>query len=640
MKNEEKHCNNCADHNPKQTSFSKYLSIIRVVLVGLLLLLSWLAGFFDWQLSFIPPHWQYLEDFFAALAIVIGWWPILKNAVRTVLSKNLNVNVLVSIAVTAALFVGAHKEAAIVVFIMLLGEFLENFTVGKTSQAVKKLMELAPQKARVRRDGKEMVIPIKEVEVGDVVIVKPGEQVGVDGLLLSKDAQLDQSVITGESMSVNKSKGEKILAGSISDGYYFEIKATQVGENTTLAQIQKLVKEAQASKAPVQSLVDKIAKYFVPGVLFAALAIGFVTSDISRAITILIVACPCAFIVATPVSMVAGIGRGAKRGILIKGGQYLESLGKIDKVIFDKTGTLTLGEPEVLEVKKFGSHTEKEIIKIAAVLESRSEHHLAEAILEKAEELDIGMKEPEKIEIVKGKGIIGRFNQNSFYLGNPALMRENNIDLPQNVISYIQTEEQKNHTVVVIAHDRQACGAICLTDKLRKEAKETIENLRKLGIKEVSMLTGDNENVARGIAKDLEIDNFFAEMLPQDKIDQIKKFQEGGKKVIMVGDGINDAPALAQADIGIAMGSGTNIALESGNIALMKNELIKIPEAVKLGRKTLSVIKQNLTFAIGFNFLMFILAGLAIINMIGGAVFHQVSSLAVILNAMRILVVR
>jgi len=619
---------------------SKYFPVFQVILVGLFLLLSWLTDFLGQQVNLVFLHRKYLEDFFAVLAIAVGWWPILKNAVKTVLAKNLNVKVLVSIAVIASLFIGAFKEAATVIFIVLLAGFLENFTLSKTSQAIKKLMELAPKTVTIKRSGGEMTIPIEEVKVKDLITIKPGERVGVDGELLTDEAQVDQSIITGESMPVIKRKGEKILAGSISDGSYFEIEAIQIGEDTTLVRIQKLVQEAQSKKAPIQRLTDKFAKYFVPSVLFIAFLIGIITFDLTRAITVLIVACPCAFVIAPPVSMVAAIGRGAKRGILIKDGEHLEKLGEIDTVIFDKTGTLTLGKPQVLEIKRFGGHSEKEIIELAAALESRSEHHLAKAILQKAKELEVSPKEPQGIgiEIIKGKGIIGKHNHSAFYLGNLALIKEHKINLPQNIASYIQIEEQRGHTVVIVAHDGEACGVICLSDQLRQDARITIENLKNLGIKNIWMITGDNKTIAQNMSEDLGIDEYFAEMLPQDKIDQIKKLQKQGKKVIMIGDGINDAPALAQADVGIAMGSGTDIALESGNIVLMKDDLAKIPETIKLGRKAVTVIKQNLTFALGFNFLMFALASFGIIHMIGGAVFHQINSLFVILNAMRLLI--
>nr|MBP8960431.1 cation-translocating P-type ATPase [Bacteroidales bacterium] len=575
---------------------------------------------------------------FAVLAIIIGWWPILKNAVKTILSKNLNVNVLVSIAVIAAISVDAHKEAATVIFIMLLGEFLEEFTKGKTNQAIKKLIELKPQKARVRINGEELVVPIENVKAGDIVIIKPGEQAGVDGELLTDESQVDESVITGESRPVIKRKGEEILSGSISDGSYFEIKATRIGEYTTLSRIQKLVEEAQNKKANVQRLADKFAQYFVPGVLLAALIIGLLTADITRAITILIVACPCAFIIATPVAVVAGIGKAAKKGILIKGGEYLENLGKIDTVIFDKTGTLTKGKPQVLEIKKFDNHDEKEIIELAAVLESKSEHHLAEAILEKSKEFGIMPKEPEKIEIIKGKGLIGKYDHTMVYLGNLNLIKEQGVKLPVEIVSYVQAEEQKSHTVVIVAHDKEVCGVICLSDQLREGARDTIENLRMIGIRNIWMMTGDNKSIAEKISRELGIDKYFAEMLPEDKIRMIEEIQNSGKKVIMLGDGINDAPALVQADVGIAMGSGTEIALEGGDIVLAKDDLAKVPEAIKLGRKAFAIIKQNIFFALGFNILMFILASLGIINMIGGAIFHQINSLFVILNAMRLLI--
>ncbi|HOU96453.1 MAG TPA: cation-translocating P-type ATPase [Bacteroidales bacterium] len=621
-----------------KSSFYNYLPIFQLIVVGVLLLFSWLAGYFKWEADFMPAHWRNFEDLFAVLAIIIGWWPILKNAVKTILSKNLNVNVLVSIAVIAAISVNAHKEAATVIFIMLLGQFLEEFTKGKTNQAIKKLIELKPKKARVRINGEELVVPIENVKIGDIVIIKPGEQVAVDGELLTDEAQVDESVITGESRPVTKRKGEEILSGSISDGSYFEIKAIRIGEGTTLSRIQKLVQEAQNKKANAQRLADKFAQYFVPGVLLAALIIGLLTADITRAITILIVACPCAFIIATPVAVVAGIGKAAKKGILIKGGEYLENLGKIDTVIFDKTGTLTKGKPQVLEIKKFDNHDEKEIIELAAVLESKSEHHLAEAILEKSKEYGIMPKEPEKIEIIKGKGLIGKYDHTMVYLGNLNLIKEQGIKLPVETISYIHTEEQKGHTVVIVAHDKEVCGVICLSDQLREGARDTIENLRRIGIRNIWMMTGDNKSIAEKISSELGIDKYFAEMLPQDKIGMIEEMQGSGKKVIMLGDGINDAPALVQADVGIAMGSGTEIALEGGNIVLAKDDLTKIPEAIKLGRKAVSIIKQNMFFALGFNLLMFILASLGIINMIGGAVFHQINSLFVILNAMRLLI--
>ena len=616
--------------------FNKYFPVIRVTLVGLFLLLSWLAGFFKWQIHTIP-YLHNAGDIFALLAIVIGWWPILKNAIQTILSKNVNVKVLVSIAIIASLFIGAYKEAATVIFIVLLAGFLESFTVGKTSQAIRKLMELAPKQARVKRNGEEIVIPIEEVRMGDIVIIKPGEQIGVDGKLLSDEAQVDQSIITGESMPIIKKGGENILAGSVSDGYYFEIEATQVGKNTTLAKIQKLVEEAQNKKAPIQNLTDRFAKYFVPIVLFIALLVGIFTSDITRAITLLVVACPCAFVIAPVVAVVAAIGRGAKRGILIKGGEYLENLGKIDTVIFDKTGTLTQGKPQVTSIKGFEGHSEEEIIELAAMLESKSEHYLAQAILGKAKELKIASKEPENIKIVKGKGIIGEDNHSIFYLGNMALMKEHKIDIPSELSSYASAKEIEGYTSVIVVQNTEALGIITISDDLKDDAKRTISDLKAIGIKNIWMMTGDNKNVAQNIAKDLGIDNYFAEMLPQDKIDQIKELQHQGSKVIMVGDGINDAPALAQADVGIAMGLGTDIAIESGSIVLMKNDLIKIPEIIRLGQKTVAVIKQNITFALGFNLLMFVLASLAIIHMIEGAVFHQISSLVVILNAMRLL---
>ena len=618
----------------------KYLPILQVVLSGLFLLLSWIASYNGWEIKSLPGDWGKLDSLFAILAIAIGWTNILITAVKTLISFNLNVDVLVSIAVITSIFIGSYKEAATVIFIVLLGEFLEGFTVSMTRNSIKKLIEIMPKKAMVKRDGETIEIPVHEVAVEDIVIVKPGEQVPVDGKLTTSDTiSVNEAALTGESLPAEKKTGDKILAGSISDGCYFEIEATAIGENTTLGKIKQLVEDAQNKKANIQRLTDRFAKYFIPAVFIMAVIVGVITYDITKVVTILIAACPCALVIATPVAIVAGIGRGASRGILIKGGEYLENIAFTDTVVFDKTGTLTVGSPKITDIKGFNDHSDAEIVKMAASLEIRSEHHIALAILKKAQELNLEIKkDANNTRIIKGKGIIGYYDGLKVYVGNMDLMNENDIKISSLVSEHVDKKQNEGKTVILVAHESTICGVITISDELREDAKKSIQMIKNLGIKNIWLLTGDNEVVAANIANELNIPDYLGKMLPQDKIAHIKKLQTQGEKVVMIGDGINDAPALVAADTGIAMGkAGTDIAIESADIALMKDDLLKIPEIIQLGRKTVDIIKQNITFALTYNVFIISLASVGAIHMIHGAIFHQISSLFVILNAMRIL---
>ena len=355
--------------------------------------------------------------------------------------------------------------------------------------------------------------------------------------------------------------------------------------------------------------------------------------------TVLIAACPCALVIATPVAVVASIGRGASRGILIKGGEYIENIGFTDTVVFDKTGTLTAGKPEVVAIKGFDNHDTKNIIEFATALESCSEHHIGRAILKKAKELGISSNIAECVKVIKGRGISGYYNNSEILLGNLPLMEENNVTISGQAQKYIDEQQKEGKTVISIAHDKEICGVISISDTIRDSAKATIESIKNIGIKNIWLLTGDNEIIAKNVAQSLNIDNYVAKMLPEDKIEQIKKLQEQGKKVVMVGDGINDAPALVTADTGIAMGTaGTDIAIESADITLIKDDLSKIAEVIRLGRKTVNIIKQNIAFALLYNIFIITVASFGFIHMIHGAVFHQISSLFVIFNAMRLLI--
>ncbi|MBC8230253.1 cation-translocating P-type ATPase [bacterium] len=629
------------------TWLSRYGQWIPTILLALILGFAWIS---TWQgiLSGIIRFGNIndLANILAIVVIVFGGYSIFKNAFLTLLSRNLNVNVLVSAAAIAAMAIGEYLEAATVIFIMVMGEFLEDFTVGRTNRAISQLIKITPQQATVRRNGKETQIPVDQVNQGETIIVKAGERIPIDGDIISGEASINQAVITGESMPIDKGIGDAVYSGTVNDVGYLEVKATKVGADTTLARIKRLIQEAQMEKAPIQRVVDKYAGYFIPIVFLIAigvfLSVYFVTGEmrlaLERAITILIVACPCALVLGTPTAVIAGLGSAAKRGVLIKGGIYLEAAGRLTTALLDKTGTLTLGKPEVTDIDAFSNHSEDEILQLAAIAEKRSEHPLAKAVLSATQKRGIEVADPDEFTVIRGKGVLASYNGNSIVLGKRDFLIEYSVTIPEIVEEKIKARESEGRTVLIFAHDSEVCGLISISDRLRDDASEAIASLHKAGIKKVVMLTGDNQRTGEAMAREAGIDEVYADMLPEDKLEKVKELQSQGQKVAMVGDGINDAPALAAADIGIAMGRGTDVAIETADIALMEDELKKVSVAIRLSRRTLNNIRQNLIFAIAFNFAMVALSATGIISIIAGAILHQVSSLGVILNAMRLLI--
>lgn len=490
--------------------------------------------------------------------------------------------------------------AALIIALVLVGRTLEHIAKGKASEAVRRLLDPQPSLATVIRNGKEEQVPVEEVIVGDIILVKPGEKIPVDGEVIEGHSSVDEKMITGESIPVEKKVGDEVIGATMDKTGVLKFKATKVGADTTLSQIINLVEEAQSTKAPVERLVDKISSYFVPIVILVAVgafagwylllgkSFGFA---LLAFIAVIIIACPCALGIATPIALVTGIGKGAENGILIKGAEYLERSRKINTIIFDKTGTLTRGEPSVTDLIPL-TNSKEEILKIAAIAEKRSEHPLGEAIMKKAEEEGIEINDPEFFEIVPGHGVKIAYNENEYLLGNRRLMVQNGIEVKE-YEDQIKKLENEGKTVMILASKQRVMGLIAAADLPKKEAKETIESLKKLGL-EVIMLSGDNRRTAEAVAKQLGIKNVIAEVLPGEKSEVIKKLQSEGKSVAMVGDGINDAPALAQADLGIAVGSGTDVARETGGIVLIKDDLKDVVTAIKLSRKTLLKVKQNL----------------------------------------------
>jgi len=542
------------------------------------------------------------------------------------------------------------EAAGVIITLITLGKYLESVTKGKTSEAIKKLMGLAPKTAMVIRDGKEIEITIEEVEAGDVIIVKPGEKMPVDGEVVEGTTSVDESMLTGESIPVEKIIGDGIIGGSINKNGTIKYKATKVGKDTVLAQIIKLVEDAQGSKAPIAKLADVISGYFVPVVIgiaiVSAMAWYFIGGQstvfaLTIFISVLVIACPCALGLATPTAIMVGTGKGAEHGVLIKSGVALETTHKIKTIIFDKTGTITEGKPKVTDVVVTNGITQNDLLQLAASAEKGSEHPLGEAIVKEAEEKGLGLKKPGYFKAIPGHGIEVEIDGKKILLGNRKLMVESNISLDnlERISDQLATEGK---TPMYIAMESKLAGIIAVADTVKENSRKAIKMLRNMEI-EVVMITGDNKRTAEAIAKQVGIDRTLAEVLPQDKAIEVKKLQDEGKKVAMVGDGINDAPALVQADIGIAIGSGTDVAMESADIVLMRSDLMDVPTAIQLSKKTIRNIKQNLFWAFGYNILGIPIA-MGILYIFGGPLLNPViaaaamsfSSVSVLLNALRL----
>ena len=608
-----------------------------------------------------------LIQLFLTIPIVIAGYKFYTIGTKAILSKSPNMDSLIAIGTGAALSYSLYslyltfngdmmaihnmysESARVIIILVLLGKFLESVAKGKTSEAIKKLMGLSPKTAIIIKDNKEIEIPIEEVEVGDVIVVKPGSKIPVDGIVVEGHTSVDESMLTGESIPVEKSVGSHVVGASINKNGTIKFKAEKVGSDTAISQIIKLVEDAQGSKAPIAKLADVISGYFVPIVFAIAVIVSiawFISGkDIEFALSIfiavLVIACPCALGLATPTAIMVGTGKGAENGILIKGGEALESTHKINTIVFDKTGTITEGKPVVTDIITDGDINKDELLKIAASAEKGSEHPLGEAIVKEGEKKNLGLYNIDKFVAIPGHGIEVEIESKGILLGNKKLMQDRKIALRKlEEISDKLAAEGK--TPMYIAINNKIAGIIAVADIVKESSAKAIMKLHDMGI-EVAMITGDNKKTADAIARQVGIDKVLAEVLPQDKSSEVKKLQSEGRFVAMVGDGINDAPALAQADIGMAIGSGTDVAMESADIVLMKSDLMDVPTAIKLSRSTMRNIKENLFWAFAYNVIGIPIAA-GVLYLFGGPLLNPViaalamafSSTSVLLNALRL----
>lgn len=601
------------------------------------------------------------------IPIIIAGYKFYTVGFKALIQRSPNMDSLVAIGTTSAILFSLYntyriiqgdfgaveklyyETAGVIIALILLGKSLEAVSKGKTSEAIKKLMGLAPKTATVISNGKEIELPIEDVEIGDIILVRPGEKIPVDGVVLEGNTSIDEAMLTGESMPVDKKTGDKVFAASINKNGMIKFKATKVGSDTALAQIIKLVEDAQGSKAPIAQMADIVSGYFVPVVcVIATIAFlaWFLTGQslafsLTIFISVLVIACPCALGLATPTAIMVGTGKGAENGILIKGGEALETAHKITAIVFDKTGTITEGKPEVTDIITVTGVDRDLLLRIAASGEKGSEHPLGEAIVRGAQKENMEFLPVEAFEAIPGHGIEVIIDKTKVLIGNKKLMEQQNISLAELKDKSDQLA-QEGKTPMYVAMDGKLSGIIAVADVVKESSAKAIKKLQSMGI-EVAMITGDNRKTAEAIAKQVGIDRVLAEVLPQDKSNEVKKLQAEGKKVCMVGDGINDAPALVQADIGIAIGSGTDVAMESADIVLMRSDLMDVPTAIHLSKSTIRNIKQNLFWAFGYNVAGIPIAA-GILHLFGGPLLNPIfaaaamafSSVSVVSNALRL----
>lgn len=616
------------DHLEESPS-TRWLSyVLFTAVVGVLLLLNWLGIFTT------------VAGVNTALLLALGGgYQMYYKAIAALFEKRITAELAIVIAIGAALAIGEYFAAAEAVFIMLVGEGLEEYASRRTRSAIQKLMELAPHTARVKTAEGERELAISAVQVGDVVIVRPGEKLPVDGRIVSGNSSLNEAPITGESLPVHKTPGDTVFAATVNTAGVLEVETSRVGQDTTLARIITLIEEAEQKKAPTVRLADRYAKFFLPLLLVVAAATFYFTGDGVRTVAVLLVACPCALILATPAAVVAAIGRLARDGVLVKSGSALEAMAHVDCVVFDKTGTITEGRPTITNITSLNGHTENELLSLAAFAEQRSEHALGQLIVREAAARGLTIAAAEAFTVAPGLGIEARTNGHRILVGNRQMMEVRQVTISEAAEAALAALEQAGQSPILIAENQTVQGIIAVQDTLRADSHNAIHQLHHVGIKRTVMLTGDRDRIARSIGRRAGIDDIHAELLPEKKVELLERIKRDGHRVAMIGDGINDAPALASADVGIAMGvAGTDIAIEEADIVLMNDRLERLPLLIEVSRAALTVIKQNIwVFAFGVNVVSILAASFGLIGPAAAAATHQVSALLVVLNSLRLL---
>lgn len=620
---------------PQRTRIEKQAFL--TIIAGIALILGGLISLADQALA--------SNALYGVAAVVAGFYAA-RGAVYSLKSLVLDMNFLMTVAAIGAIVIGDWFEAAAVMFLFSLGNALEARTVERTRDSIRSLVNLFPTQATILHDDHEDVVEISHVKVGDVFIVRPGEKIPTDGVVVKGSSSVNQAAITGESALIDKTEGDEVFAGSVNFGGSLDVRATATSKDNTLARVIHLVEEAQAEKAPSQRFTEVFGRYYTPAVVVLAVLVAvtwpYITGvtlvrAVYTSLTLLVVSCPCALVISTPVAIVSAIGNAARNGVLVKGGAYLEAAGGISVVAFDKTGTITTGQARVTDIMPSEGFTSEQVLALASSVESRSEHPLAQAILRYAEEQQVESEPITDFEAFTGMGAAAKFNGSTAMVGNSRLMEQLGIDIAAQSDMLLDLQNQ-GKTAVMVAANGVLAGIVAISDTIRVSARDAFEELRRVGVRRIVMLTGDNEGTARAVARELDVDEYYAELLPQDKVDIVRVLIERYGKVAVVGDGVNDAPALAASTVGIAMGAaGSDVALETADIALMSDDLVKLPYAMRLSRSTLRIVRQNIAFA------LVIIAVLIATTLIGwlplslGVFGHEGSALIVIANGMRLL---
>ncbi|AEG18331.1 heavy metal translocating P-type ATPase [Methanobacterium paludis] len=592
-------------------------------------------------LNFFAGKKLFAEILFLAVAVISGY-EIIPNGIKKLFQGKFNISFLITIAAAGAFIIGEGAEGAAVIFLFFIAEYLEDYAGERARRSVGALIKLTPQNAVVKRDGKNIELHAHAVDINEIVVVKPGDKIPLDGIVVNGTSSVNQAAITGESIPETKKEGDTVFAGTLNEEGYLEVRVTKKSNETVLSKIIALVKASQQKKSKTEAFIDRFSNYYTPAVIGLAIIVATVPPFIFglnfdtwfyRALVLLVVSCPCALAMSTPVSIVSGITAGTNNGVLIKGGEYVEAMQKIKTMVFDKTGTLTEGKLEVTDIISLNNYSEKEILQIAGSLESKSKHPLAEAVIQCIEKSDMDLKEVDNFESITGKGVKGLINEKMFYIGKRSLFK-GSPDLPDDLI---RKHENEGKTIVIIGNDEHIIGLISLMDKIRPLSRSTIQELKESNIKTV-MLTGDNEGTAKAVSSKIGIDNYYAGLLPEDKVRIINELLENGEQVAMVGDGVNDAPALAVSNVGIAMGTaGSDVAIETADIALMHDDISKVNYLINLSKKTMSVVKQNVSVSILVKGSFAFFAVLGFVSLWMAVAFGDMGlTLAVILNALRI----